>query len=80
MAAALSHALDRGSLLDEIVRRSVRLLGVRGGGLTLRDEATDDLVITVIQGSHLPVADMVGRRLKPGEGISGRGHPQTGSR
>ena len=29
-------------------------------------------MITVIQGSHLPIPEMVGRRLKPGEGISGR--------
>lgn len=72
MSAALSHTPGSGSLLNEIVRRSTELLGTRGGGLTLRDETSDELVITVIQGSHLPVADMVGRRLKPGEGISGR--------
>jgi signal transduction histidine kinase len=72
MSAALSHTPDRGSLLNEIVRRSTELLGTHGGGLTLRDETSDEAVITVIQGGHLPVADMVGRRLKLGEGISGR--------
>ena len=70
MSEALSFSLDSGSLLDEIVRRSVQLLDARGGALTLRDEANDDLVITVIQGLHLPIAELIGRRLKLGEGIS----------
>ena len=72
MSAALPQASESDGLLEEIVRRSTQLLGARGGGLTLLDVANGDLVITVIHGSHLPVADMVGRRLKLGEGISGQ--------
>ena len=72
MSAALSNSLDRGSLLGEIVRLSVQLLGAQAGALILRDEASDDLVITVIQSSQLPSPEMIGRRLKLGEGISGQ--------
>jgi signal transduction histidine kinase len=72
ISAALSQASDSNTLLDEIVRQSIQILGARGGALTLRDAASDDQVVTAVRSSNPRLSDMVGKRLKPGEGLSGQ--------
>lgn len=55
-------------LLQLIVETAARLLRVRGGGLYLVDEATDELELVI---SHNLGKDKSGLRLKRGEGLSG---------
>ena len=72
VSVALAQSSDDAGLLQEIVRSSVDLAGRGGGALILHDAAGDDLVVTVVHGSHLSMSEMVGKRFRPGEGISGQ--------
>lgn len=60
------------ALLQELVRSSVALLAAQGGGLTLRDEQTGELVIRVAYGNGRELPDLVGRRFKAPDGLAGQ--------
>ncbi|MGK7311726.1 MAG: GAF domain-containing protein [Candidatus Longimicrobiales bacterium M2_2A_002] len=67
--ADVTGELELSKLLQAILERAVRLLGVSGGELALVDPATDELVIAA---SHRMGTDAVGTRMAPGEGAMGR--------
>ncbi len=60
---------DQEALLEVIVRRAAELVGVQMGGLYLLREDSQELELAVSY--HLP-GDLIGTRLKLGEGLSGR--------
>jgi signal transduction histidine kinase/DNA-binding response OmpR family regulator len=61
---------DLNTVLETITRRAMTLLDADGGGIWLwqEDDQALELVITFQVGD----VDMTGRRLKPGEGLTGR--------
>jgi PAS domain S-box-containing protein len=65
----ITQQLDVPQLLKSIVRRASDLVGVSGGGLYLyhKDEQELELVVSQYLGE-----DLTGKRLKVGEGLSGR--------
>ncbi len=67
--ADVTGELELGKLLQAILERAVRLLGVSGGELALLDPDTRELVIAA---SHRMGTDAVGTRMAPGEGAMGR--------
>jgi GAF domain-containing protein/DNA-binding response OmpR family regulator/two-component sensor histidine kinase len=61
---------DLNSVLEIITRRAMELLDADGGGVWLWRDQTQDLELVI---SHqVAQTRMVGRRLKPGEGLTGR--------
>ncbi|MBE3088111.1 MAG: GAF domain-containing protein, partial [Chloroflexi bacterium] len=60
---------DQKTLLEAIVRRAAELVGAQMGGLYLLREDSQELELVVSH--HLP-GDLIGTRLKLGEGLSGR--------
>ncbi|MDX1674617.1 MAG: GAF domain-containing protein, partial [Longimicrobiales bacterium] len=67
--ADVTGELELSRLLQAILERAVRLLGVSGGELALVDPDTEELVIAA---SHRMGTDAVGTRMAPGEGAMGR--------
>ncbi len=67
--ADLAGELELGSLLQDLLERSVRLLDVTGAELAIHDENNHELVIAA---SHEMGADAVGKVMRFGEGAMGR--------
>lgn len=67
--ADLAGELDLSTVLNMLLERATRLLGVTGGELAMVDERTGGLVIAA---SHNMGTDAVGTRMAPGEGAMGR--------
>jgi hypothetical protein len=67
--ADVTGELELSKLLQSILARAVRLLGVSGGELALLDPETGELEIAA---SHRMGTDAVGTRMAPGEGAMGR--------
>jgi signal transduction histidine kinase/DNA-binding response OmpR family regulator/uncharacterized protein YigA (DUF484 family) len=67
--ADVTGELELAPLLQAILERAVRLLGVSGGELALVDAETGELVIAA---SHRMGTDAVGTRMAAGEGAMGR--------
>jgi PAS domain S-box-containing protein len=67
--ADLAGQLDLGRLLQDLLKRSVRLLDVTGAELAIYQEEVGDLLIAA---SHQMGADSVGTRMAPGDGAMGR--------
>jgi PAS domain S-box-containing protein len=65
----LSGELELEKLLERVLERAVRLLGVTGGELAIHDEEAGELVIAA---SHNIGRDSTGTRLKIGEGAMGQ--------
>ncbi|MGD2070697.1 MAG: GAF domain-containing protein [Gemmatimonadota bacterium] len=65
----LQGELELSSLLQRVVERAVKLLGVTGGELAIYDEELEELEIVA---SHNIGSDSIGTRMKPGEGAMGR--------
>lgn len=72
VSTRLARLMDGEVLLREIVRSSVELLRGSGGGLTLREEQTGELVIRLAYADGCELPELAGRRLKPDEGLAGR--------
>lgn len=69
VATILNSTHDLESVLELALERIGAALRVQAGSLLLRDDATGELIFTVVQG---PAADQLrGRRLAPGRGIAG---------
>ena len=66
--------LDLNAVLDIITRRAMELLDADGGGLWVWDEATKELVLALTY--QVDDVQMGGRRLKSGEGLSGRAYAE----
>ncbi|MBL6965230.1 MAG: GAF domain-containing protein [Anaerolineales bacterium] len=66
--------LDLDAVLDIITRRAMELLDADGGGLWVWDEATKELVLALTY--QVGDVQMGGRRLKSGEGLSGRAYAE----
>jgi len=64
----LSGELELEKLLEALLQRAVRLLGVTGGELAIFDEEAEELVIVA---GHDMGADAVGTRMEIGEGAMG---------
>ena len=64
----LSGELELERLLEALLQRAVRLLGVTGGELAIFDEEREELVIVA---GHEMGADAVGTRMEVGEGAMG---------
>ena len=69
---ALTQDLDSAELLQGILQSSILLLDAEGGAILLIDPMRDELIISVASSSKQRSADIVGRRLKRGEGIAWR--------
>lgn len=69
---ALTEDLDSAELLQGILQRSILLLDAEGGAILLIDPVCDELTISVASSSRQRSADIIGRRLKRGEGIAWR--------
>ncbi len=69
---ALTQDLDSAELLQGILQSSILLLDAEGGAILLIDPMRDELIISVASSSRQRSADIVGRRLKRGEGIAWR--------
>jgi len=67
--ADLAGELDLAVVLNMLLERATRLLGVTGGELAMMDERTGDLLIAA---SHNMGVDAVGTRMATGEGAMGR--------
>jgi signal transduction histidine kinase/DNA-binding response OmpR family regulator/putative methionine-R-sulfoxide reductase with GAF domain len=67
--ADVTTELDLSKLLQSLLERAARLLGVSGAELALVDRDTQDLVVAA---SHRMGTDAVGTRMAPGEGAMGR--------
>ncbi|OGU00727.1 MAG: hypothetical protein A2085_00900 [Gemmatimonadetes bacterium GWC2_71_10] len=65
----LSRQLDLSTLLQSVLERAVKLLGVTGGELAIFDEEHGELVIAA---SHHMETNAVGTRMALGEGAMGR--------
>lgn len=70
IALALTRVMDSDQLLDELVRRAIRLLRTRGGSLSVTDEVTGESVVTVAYINGKPAEPMLGYRMPPGEGLA----------
>ncbi len=70
LAVSLTSATDSDVLLDELVRRAVRLLRARGGSLSILDEVTGETVISVAYVNGATSGDMLGYRLPAGQGLA----------
>ncbi len=66
----LMARLDLDELLETIVTNAMDLLGVKSGFMYLYDPGKDELVMRVGVGEH--GAELMGLRLRPGEGLAGR--------
>lgn len=71
IAVLLTRNLDSSHLLEEIVRRSVELLGAQSGILTLENPATGQFAITVAYHPDGRLASLIGRQIQPNEGLVG---------
>ncbi len=71
-SVALTHALGSSELLDVILLRITQLLPVEGASILLLDKLTDEVVISAARSVRQYTADIIGRRLKRGEGIAWR--------
>jgi PAS domain S-box-containing protein len=69
MSLAITAQLELDELLQNVVERGCRLLGVGAGGIYLADESNGDLELVV---SHGFTRDYTGAHLAPGEGLAGR--------
>ncbi len=65
---ALSGELEVGRVLQAVLERAVRLLGVTGGELAIYDESAHDMVIAASK--NMPV-DSIDTRMNVGEGAMG---------
>ncbi len=65
----LNTQLDTSDLLRLIVEQAVALLNAEAGGVYIYDAHHDELFFSVAVGSF---SELVGARLKPGEGLSGQ--------
>ncbi len=66
----LMARLNLEELLETIVNKAAELVGAKSGFLYLYDPGNDELVMRVGVGEH--GAELMGLRLKPGEGLAGR--------
>ena len=69
LSALFTSTLDLNELLQLIMQRIQNLLGVEASSLLLKDDEKDELVIRIGVGEY--GAEVVGRRLKVGQGIAG---------
>ncbi|MCX6032955.1 MAG: GAF domain-containing sensor histidine kinase [Chloroflexi bacterium] len=71
IAVLLTRSLDSRHLLEEIVRRSVELLGAQSGILTIENPATGQFAIAVAYHPDGKLAPLIGRQIQPNEGVVG---------
>jgi signal transduction histidine kinase len=69
LAVASQLGADPRELLDDILRRSIALLGARAGAIYTVDRPTSTLEVIVCQGLR---GDYVGTRVRLGEGLAGQ--------
>jgi signal transduction histidine kinase len=72
IAVSLTAVMDSDQLLDELVRRTVRLLHARRGSLSLLEEATSEHVVRIAYSDGVAMESIIGLRLPPGQGLAAR--------